>query len=420
MVTELITILIPFLLDDDSDGDDDVQLRVEDEENEELALERQFAGDDETILGIFTESIIQSSMHTTRIKSTDYWHTVFPRLCDDCDSNNFKKEYRISRNSFNVLLARLSQHPVYTPSETLFRPQTPLPIQVACCLLRLGYNQWIKRMERDFGFAQGTISNFTERFLEAMEDCFKDIIKWPTGDRVDDVVDGFANALIRGEKHIPNVIGAVDGTLIKIISPSKYGPRYIDRHGDHSLNVLVVCDYQERFTYLYVGEPGGSHDSRVLRRSPLWQMINSHKEQIFPRDTHLLGDSGYPLLEVLLTPFPKQQATNDRRKRIFNAVHSSTRLTIERTIGKLKGRFPIFGQTMRMRSLKRIARTTHVGGIIHNLAMMEGDDWNIPEHMEIEDDVEIGGNPINLQEEQSRANGRLKRSIIADRLQFIQ
>jgi len=41
-----------------------------------------------------------------------------------------------------------------------------------------------------------------------------------------------------------------------------------------------------------VGCPGSVHDARVFRNSPLYQ---SAEHELFQGDTHLLGDSAYPL-----------------------------------------------------------------------------------------------------------------------------
>ena len=42
--------------------------------------------------------------------------------------------------------------------------------------------------------------------------------------------------------RVPNVLGAVDGTLIKILAPSKNEQSYVCRKGFHALNVQAVAD----------------------------------------------------------------------------------------------------------------------------------------------------------------------------------
>ncbi|KAJ8309880.1 hypothetical protein KUTeg_011745 [Tegillarca granosa] len=54
---------------------------------------------------------------------------------------------------------------------------------------------------------------------------------------------------------------------------------------------------------------------------------------MFPRNTHLLGDSAYALSSWLLTSF------KDTEQRRYNYVHSCTRNPVERAFGSLKGRF---------------------------------------------------------------------------------
>ena len=52
----------------------------------------------------------------------------------------------------------------------------------------------------------------------------------------------------------------------------------------------VVCDDNLVFIDVVAGGPGSVHDSRVLRISELWNTFAN----MFPGDTHLLGDGGYP------------------------------------------------------------------------------------------------------------------------------
>lgn len=46
-------------------------------------------------------------------------------------------------------------------------------------------------------------------------------------------------------KGFPNVLGAVDGTLIRIQSPKEHEDDYFCRKGYHALNVQVCMDFGE-------------------------------------------------------------------------------------------------------------------------------------------------------------------------------
>jgi hypothetical protein len=47
---------------------------------------------------------------------------------------------------------------------------------------------------------------------------------------------------------IPNVIGAIDGTLIPILAPKEDSDVYICRKGYHSLNIQAVVDHKMRYS----------------------------------------------------------------------------------------------------------------------------------------------------------------------------
>ncbi|XP_055842498.1 putative nuclease HARBI1 [Episyrphus balteatus] len=135
---------------------------------------------------------------------------------------------------------------------------------------------------------------------------------------------------------MPAVVGCIDCTLIKIDAPNNHEDRFIDRHGNHSINCMLVCGPDLRFYYCSAKWPGKVHDARVLRNSILYEkMENGWRPH--PRSV-LLGDSGYPLKEWLITP--KCNNLEDPAVRNFNRAHKRTRCLVENSIGILKEKFP--------------------------------------------------------------------------------
>ena len=64
--------------------------------------------------------------------------------------------------------------------------------------------------------------------------------------------------------HFSGAIGAIDGTHIPVSVPNEEVPRYTNRHGTTSQNVMGVCDFDMRFTCVIAGWAGSVHDQRIL------------------------------------------------------------------------------------------------------------------------------------------------------------
>ncbi|CAH1380903.1 unnamed protein product, partial [Tenebrio molitor] len=122
------------------------------------------------------------------------------------------------------------------------------------------------------------------------------------------------------ENGFPGVIGTIDGSHIKIDKPSDDPESYMNRKGYYSIQIQGVCDHQAQIRDVFLGFPGSVHDSRVLRCSPLFDSL-AEKCQNF----YLLGDSGYPVLPHLLTPF-KDRGQLSRAQINYNGKLSSNRL----------------------------------------------------------------------------------------------
>jgi hypothetical protein len=60
-------------------------------------------------------------------------------------------------------------------------------------------------------------------------------------------------------------IGALDGTHIRVsLPPDERQVKYYGKTGVDTQNVLAICDFDMRFTYVSTGQPGSMHDTSVL------------------------------------------------------------------------------------------------------------------------------------------------------------
>ena len=135
---------------------------------------------------------------------------------------------------------------------------------------------------------------------------------------------------------MPSVCGLIDGTLINISTPMDNEEQFVDRKGNHSLNVLLVCGPDYQFVFCNSSWPGSVNDARVLRRSNIFQAFEHNNFRPFPGAV-LLGDSVYPCNDWLITPV--QGSDFNEQTVAFNRAHKRTRSLIERSIGHLKLRF---------------------------------------------------------------------------------
>lgn len=86
-----------------------------------------------------------------------------------------------------------------------------------------------------FNVGRATAVRAVRRVVNALYRKSSQFIQWPTGERVVDVMQGFENS-----SGFPNIIGALDGTQIRIDAPKRNPNDYINRKGYHSIQLQVI------------------------------------------------------------------------------------------------------------------------------------------------------------------------------------
>jgi hypothetical protein len=67
--------------------------------------------------------------------------------------------------------------------------------------------------------------------------------------------------------HFKDAIGAIDGSHIEVSVPNDEVVNHTCRHGYTSQNIMAICDFDMRFTFVVAGWPGSAHDTRILNHA---------------------------------------------------------------------------------------------------------------------------------------------------------
>lgn len=298
------------------------------------------------------------------------------------------KRYRFSREGIMFitdLLAPEIDHPTR-------RNHALLPYQQVLIALQYYATGTFQMVVGDpIQVSQPTSCRFINRVSRALSMKINDFVKMPEQGQVDVIKDGFYRI-----RNFPGVIGCVDGTHVWIISPHLNEADYVNRKGYHSLNVQVICDHKGKWINIVVRWPGSAHDSRVLRSSRVWDIMEARGIR-----GCILGDSGYPCRNWLMTPLLNPQT---RAERTYNSAHKCTRVLVEQAIGRWKRRFHILHLENRLRSPESACRVIAATAVLHNIAL----DRNEPEVADIEPGHEQPDDEIY----EGQMNGQMTRNYL--------
>lgn len=93
-----------------------------------------------------------------------------------------------------------------------------------------------------------------------------------------------------------DVLGAIDGTHISAFVADADLPRFRNRKGEVTQNVLVACTMDGRIAFVLSGWEGSATDARVLNDA-------RKRGFVIPPGKKYLADAGYSLQETILPPY---------------------------------------------------------------------------------------------------------------------
>ena len=213
---------------------------------------------------------------------------------DSYGDKRMHKYYRFTRNGVMRIIDILS--PSLEPN-TNRSHSIPADLQVFIALRFYATGCFYSSTAAHHGISEASVCRIVHRVTEVLVGKKDEYVTWPAGEKVLHNQQDFFDLC-----GFPGVVGAVDCTHVPLdcapLGPHEYV--FINRKGIHSINVQLICDTDYSILNVVANWPGSVHDSRILTRSEISQRFVRGEV-----DGVLLGDSGYPQLPWLMTPFPK-------------------------------------------------------------------------------------------------------------------
>jgi len=144
----------------------------------------------------------------------------------------------MSKLVFDLLTTRLSHNPRFT-SANKSKPQKPVDVQLATFLMfNGGTNTNCDSLLLRLGVSKGSVINYCDRVVAAVEDMREEIIRWPTDAEKRETKAHFAKF------GFPDCVSVVDGCLIPLLYwPTDDPMAYRTCQKSAGINIQVTCDH---------------------------------------------------------------------------------------------------------------------------------------------------------------------------------
>ncbi|XP_012532152.1 uncharacterized protein LOC105834307 isoform X2 [Monomorium pharaonis] len=249
-------------------------------------------------------------------------HNLFLELQLE-DPNKFRRCLRMSVEIFEDLVIKIT--PLIQKQNTHLRESISPAERLSVTLRHLATGETQESLSMNFRLGQSTISGIIKETCYALRSILQEsYLKIPDSEDAWKVVArDYADRW-----NFPHCLGVQDGKHCRIDPPLQSGSSYYNYKGDNSIILLALVDAQLRFIYIDVGTNGRACDRGVWNKSIFKNVLDKNKLKI-PRPCPLPGtdndfpyvivaDEGFTLSEKVMIPFPKEQCSEKRNRRIYN------------------------------------------------------------------------------------------------------
>ena len=180
---------------------------------------------------------------------------------------------------------------------------------------------------------------------------------------------------------LANIVGAIDGSHVRITVPSDSAADYFSRYQQHDFIIQAVVNGNKVFTDCACGFPGSMHDAGVLRESAIFRRAEQGDILTAPTiivggreiTPYILGDSTYPVSPWLMKPYP--EGTRHPQEITFNKELSSARVQVECAFGMLKNRWRILQKRFDS-DIEFAIKATMACAVLHNICIRNNVVWD--------------------------------------------
>ncbi|VVA25106.1 PREDICTED: putative nuclease HARBI1 [Prunus dulcis] len=264
--------------------------------------------------------------------------------------------FRMSEHSFSILLSLLS------PFLNSTIPSIPPNFVLAAAIYRLAHGASYKAVGRRFGLDSVEACRAFFAVCKAVSDKLGNLFEFRSD--IARIVGGF------GWISLPNCCGVLGFGRFGV------GGEVLGPNG--SLLVQALVDSEGRFLDVSAGWPSamklesifrqtklylGVEESRDLLNGPVYELGNG---KAIPQ--YILGDSCFPLLPWLLTPYIRSDEADSfgSLEKAFNSVHSRAMGLVDTAFGRVRARWQLLSRQWKEECVEFLPFVIVTGCLLHN------------------------------------------------------
>ncbi|KYN30237.1 Putative nuclease HARBI1 [Trachymyrmex cornetzi] len=177
-------------------------------------------------------------------KLSDYVERVIPNY----SRTVFKQHFRMFPKTFQIVLASIGPGLRAINIASGGRNSISEEEQLLIAIWFMATPDSYRSIATKFGVGRATAFRALQRVTYALHCVAPRFIKWPRDQVALNVMKRFQRSC-----GFLNIIGAIDGTHIKIRAPTEDSNSHVNRKGFHSINLQLICDSRGLFTHCWAG-----------------------------------------------------------------------------------------------------------------------------------------------------------------------